>query len=111
MGNREYAKVRLPEGRYNVILFNRSFDDFACIAFRGNDGYHTLEAYASRIESRVEELTDSPEILSADCIEGFEVTEDMLGNYSDVMKRGVPDTGDCIHSPQAYRGVAGDGTH
>lgn len=55
--------------------------------FRGNDGYHTLEAYASRIESRVEELTDSPEILSADCIEGFEVTEDMLGNYSDVMKR------------------------
>lgn len=96
MGNREYAKVRLPEGRYNVILFNRSFDDFACIAFRGNDGYHTLEAYASRIESRVEELMDSPEILSADCIEGFEVTEDMLGNYSDVMKRGVPDTGDCI---------------
>ncbi len=95
MGNREYAKVRLPEGRYNVVLFNRSFDDFACIGFRGHGGYHTLEAYASRIESRVDELTDSPETLSADRMEGFEVTEDMLGNYSDVMRRGVPATDGC----------------
>lgn len=95
MGNREYAKVRLPEGRYNVILFNRSFDDFACIAFRGEDCYGTLEAYASRVESRAEELADSPETLAADRIEGFEVTEDMLGNYSDVMKRSLPDTADC----------------
>lgn len=95
MGNREYAKVRLPEGRYNVVLFNRSFDDFACLAFRGNDDYHTLEAYASRAESRGDELTDSPETLSTDCIEGFEVTEDMLGNYSDVMKSSVPATEDC----------------
>lgn len=95
MGNREYAKVRLPEGRYNVILFNRSFEDFACIAFRGEDGYGTLEAYASRVESRADELADSPETLAADCIEGFEVTEDMLGNYSDVMKRSLSDTEDC----------------
>ena len=95
MGNREYAKVRLPEGRYNAILFNRSFDDFACIAFRGSDSYRTLEAYASRAESRADELADSPETLCDDRIESFEVTEDMLGNYSDVMKAGIPAAEDC----------------
>lgn len=57
---REYAKLRLPEGRYNAVLFNRSFDDFACIAFRGSDSYRTLEAYASRAESRADELRTVP---------------------------------------------------
>lgn len=92
MGNREYGKVRLPRGKYNVVVFNRSFDDFACVAFRGTDSHHTIEAYASRVETRVEEITDTPEKLAADYIEGFEVTEDMLGNYSEVMRnRNVPE--------------------
>lgn len=96
MGNRETAKVRLPEGRYNVILFNRSFEDFGCIAFRGTEAYGTLEAYASRIETRTEEITDCPEKLAADRIEGFEVTEDMLGNYSEVMKTHTTEGDECV---------------
>lgn len=85
MGNRNYEKVRLPQGRYNVIIFNRSFDDFANVNFRGKEHYETLEAYASKTGTRIEEITDSPEALASDCIEGFEVTEEMLGNYSTVM--------------------------
>ena len=86
MGNREYTKVRLPQGKYDVVIFNRSFEDFACIAFRGTEHHHTLEAYASRIETRADEITDSPEGLAADFIGDFEVAEDMLGNYSEVKK-------------------------
>ena len=52
MGDYSREAIRLPEGVYNVILFNRSFTDFSNIAFRGNDGYETLEAYNKKIETR-----------------------------------------------------------
>lgn len=88
MGNYSQEAVRLPEGVYDVIVFNRSFTDFSNIAFRGNDGYETLEAYNKKIETRTDGETDtrtitgSPEKLASATMEDFTVTEDMLGNYS-----------------------------
>ena len=88
MGDYSREAIRLPEGVYNVILFNRSFTDFSNIAFRGNDGYETLEAYNKKIETRTDGETDtrtitgSPEKLASATMEDFTVTEDMLGNYS-----------------------------
>lgn len=102
MGNRRRETIRLPEGRYNVLLFNRSFTDFGSLAFRG-ETYEKFEAYARRVETRIDEVSrtstrvivSSPEKLAAAAFEGFEVTEDMLGNYSDVaVGRNVVDTDD-----------------
>lgn len=86
MGDRSRKTVRLKEGRYSIILFNRSFDDFGNIAFRGTEAHHTLEAYARNGQTYKQTdggkvATDSPDELAADCVEGFEVTSDMLGNY------------------------------
>lgn len=90
LGDRSGDRIRLPEGVYDAVLFNRSFDDFSNIAFRGNDVYATLEAYArqietcwdgdTRTESRV--IATSPNGLAAATVEDFRVTEEMLGNYS-----------------------------
>lgn len=82
MGNRTRAIAQLPEGHYNVILFNRSFDDFSAIDFRGTESFGTLEAYAKKIESRAESQTivSSPEKLAVAVVQDFEVTESMLGN-------------------------------
>lgn len=90
MGERTREVVRLPEGTYRIVLFNRSFDDFSNLAFRGEENYETLEAHARKVETRVDENTrtetrtivESPDALAAATIEGFTVTEDMLGNYS-----------------------------
>ncbi|MCS3023009.1 DUF5119 domain-containing protein [Bacteroides xylanisolvens] len=41
MGDRSGDAVRLPMGVYDIIVFNRSFNDFSNIAFRGNS-YETL---------------------------------------------------------------------
>lgn len=87
MGDRNGKTVRLKEGIYNVVLFNRSFDDFNNIAFRGKDCCHKLEAYAKGTEPKAESpspriATESPDELAADFMESLEVTADMLGNYS-----------------------------
>ena len=90
MGDRSQETVRLRPGVYDIILFNRSFHDFSNIAFRG-DSYGTLEAYSRKVETRFNEttrtesrvITASPDELAAASIEGFEVTEDMTGNYDE----------------------------
>lgn len=87
MGDRSGDAVRLPMGVYDIIVFNRSFNDFSNIAFRGNS-YETLEAYARKVETRVDKKTrvetrtiiSSPDELAAATLEGFTVTEDMLVN-------------------------------
>lgn len=94
MGDARFERARLPRGHYRVVLFNRSFSDFGNIAFRGNENLETIEAYAKQMESRVDEaarapyevITGSPEVLASDVIADFEVTEDMLGNYTGVMR-------------------------
>ncbi len=104
MGNYLREAVRLPQGVYNVILFNRSFTDFSNIAFRGNGLYETLEAYNKQIETRTDGETDtrtitgSPEELASAAMEGFTVTEDMLGNYSQT-----------AYGKSAHSATAGDG--
>lgn len=84
MGNRTHATTRLPKGHYSVIVFNRSFNDFGAIAFRGEGSFHTFEAYAKQIENRSanEVIVASPEKLATYIIEEFEVTNNMLGNYT-----------------------------
>lgn len=90
MGDRSGEVVRLPMGVYDVVIFNRSFDDFGNISFRGTDSYHTLEACARKMETRRDNISrtetrtivSSPDELAAGTLEGFTVTEDMLGNYS-----------------------------
>lgn len=90
MGDRTQEIVRLPEGIYNIILFNRSFDDFGNLAFRGQEKFETLEAYAKKVETRTDEnsrtetriIIGTPDELAAGTMEGFTVTEEMLGNYS-----------------------------
>ena len=85
LGDRSGDKIRLPEGIYHVLLFNRSFNDFSNITFRGKECYETLEACAGKIITRPDEgirtLVSSPEELAVATMEGFEVTEKMLGNY------------------------------
>lgn len=77
MGDRDRKTARLKKGRYHVVLFNRSFDDFGSIAFRGMEGHHTLEAYAKNAQNRGVDsgkvATDSPDELAAACVENFEV--------------------------------------
>ncbi|MCD8183749.1 MAG: DUF5119 domain-containing protein [Bacteroides sp.] len=91
MGERDRTIVRLPEGRYDLVLFNRSFDDFSAIDFRGHDRLETLEAYARKVETRVgtRVITSAPEKLSSAVVRGFEVTEGMLGNYAPAASRGA----------------------
>lgn len=89
LGDRNSGKVRLRAGCYDALVFNRSFSDFGSIDFRG-DSYLDLEACAHHIETRIDPATrsqtrvivGSPEKIAADRMEGIEVTEDMLGNYS-----------------------------
>lgn len=89
MGDRTRQKVRLPAGVYDVVLFNRSFDDFGAVAFRG-DLYHEFCATAHKVETRVNPETrattrvivQTPEDVAAGTHTAFEVTEAMLGNYS-----------------------------
>ena len=87
MGDRTQKTMRLKKGRYDVVLFNRSFDDFGYLGFRGAESYRTLEAHVRNIEARSDPssgkvVTDNPDELAAGCLEGFEVTPGMLGNYS-----------------------------
>lgn len=89
LGDRTQGKARLPKGHYSAVIFNRSFNDFSGLAFKGIDSYNTLEAYTVQVESRVitktgetgNVIVKSPEKLASAAIEEFEITEEMLGNY------------------------------
>lgn len=89
MGEREHTTVRLPKGIYDAVIFNRSFDDFSTLAFRGQDALETLEAYAKETATRAKGriLVKSPDKLASATLPGFEVTEDMLGNYAPTVSR------------------------
>lgn len=91
MGDRTHATVRLPQGRYDVILFNRSFDEFGTMAFRGQEQLQTLEAYALHTETRygTKIITAAPGKLATAVIRNFEVTDNMLGNYAPAGTRNV----------------------
>lgn len=88
LGNYSQETVRLPQGVYNIIVFNRSFTDFSNIAFRGSDGYETLEAYNKKTDTPaagkkgIRTVTAHPEKLAAATVTDFAVTQDMLGNYT-----------------------------
>lgn len=99
MGDRNRKTVRMKEGRYNVVVFNRSFDDFSGIAFRGTDAHHTLEAYSKNAQAKGTDsgkvATDSPDELASGYVEEFEVTPDMLGNYEPSATRGTESPSPC----------------
>ena len=52
MGDRTQTTVRLVKGYYDIVLFNRSFNDFSSVAFRGQDKFETLEAYTRKTDTR-----------------------------------------------------------
>lgn len=89
MGGRTYKTVYLKEGRYDVVLFNRSFDDFGNLGFRGRclpDVGGTCHKCGDKgCPSTEIIIMDSPDELAADCMESFEVTPGMSGNYSSGM--------------------------
>ena len=99
MGDRNRKTVRMKEGRYNVVVFNRSFDDFSGIAFRGTDAHHTLEAYVRNAQAKGTDngkvATASPDELAAGYVEEFEVTPGMLGNYEPSATRGTENPSPC----------------
>lgn len=99
MGDRSRKTVRMKEGRYSAVVFNRSFDDFSGIAFRGTDAHHTLEAYAKNAQTKGMDngkvATDSPDELASDYVEEFEVTPDMLGNYEPSATKGTENPSLC----------------
>lgn len=86
MGDRKGEKVRLSVGTYDVLLFNRSFNDFGNVAFRGHEALETFEVYSTKRETRAEGayevIVASPERIAAAVYRDFEVTEDMIGNYT-----------------------------
>ena len=89
MGTREHTTVRLPEGRYHALIFNRSCHDFGGISFDGGT-FQEYKAHAKQVETRTDPDTravtrviiGTPERLAGDGVQGFEVSEAMLGNYS-----------------------------
>lgn len=76
MGDRTQTTVNLPSGHYSVLLFNRSFYDFSGIAFRGAEDFHTLEAYARKVETRASSrvIVENPEKLATARMDDFENT-------------------------------------
>lgn len=101
MGDREQTKVRLPEGVYDALIFNRKPEDFGGIVFESDGTIGNLEAHAREMETRMDPATKkttrvivkTPEELASDAIWDFAITGDMLGNYSDVMNPNKRDTG------------------
>lgn len=91
MGERDRTTIRLTEGHYDMVLFNRSFDDFNTIDFRGVESLETLEAYAKKVETRsgTRVITAAPDKLASAVIRDFEVTANMLGNYVPATSRGA----------------------
>ena len=89
MGDRGSATLRLALGKYDAVIFNRSFDDFGALGFRDWQTPETFEAYARKVETRATTrvIVASPERLAAETVLGFEVTEDMLGNYAPAVSR------------------------
>lgn len=89
MGTRDEEKVRLPEGTYHAIIFNRSPDGFTTLRFTG-DCFERYTATAREVETRTDPETrqttriiiTSPEELAADVVESVHVSETMLGNYA-----------------------------
>lgn len=86
MGDRSGEVVRLPMGVYDAVIFNRSFNDFGNISFRGTNAYRTLEAYARKVETRKDDafrtetriIVSSPDELAVGTLEGFTVTEEIV---------------------------------
>lgn len=78
MGDRRQATLRLAKGSYDVILFNRSFDDFGSVAFRGQDRLETLEAYARKVETRTGTriIVSPPEKIAAAVMRDFDVEQE-----------------------------------
>lgn len=82
----EEEVVRLAEGVYSVIVFNRKFDDFDAIAFRNTGSYETIQAYAKPKGDggSAEEITGlCPDLLAVDSRERFEVTPEMIDQTRD----------------------------
>lgn len=92
MGDRTQTTVSLPTGHYSVLLFNRSFNDFSGIAFRGMESYHTLEAYAKKEEARSSSrvIVECPEKLATAQVEDFEVTAGMVNNARSTPSADMP---------------------
>lgn len=88
MGVRDAETVRLPEGTYHALIFNRSPDGFSSISFAG-DRFEDYCAAVRHVETRTDPDTrqatrvilGTPEELAVDVVEGILVTEAMLGNY------------------------------
>lgn len=64
MGDRNYEKTSLPKGQYNVLVFNRTFGEFASITFLEEDKFETIKACLKEEYTRSANLLASPDELA-----------------------------------------------
>lgn len=88
--------ANLRAGKYNILVFNQSPDEFGTIGFRGMDRYETAEIFARERDPKwavgkaeEEKTAHEPERLGMDRIESFEVTEEMVRSAGQYGRNGT----------------------
>ena len=75
------GSVTLPLGRYSILVFNNSVDEFSDnVGFRGTDAYDTFEYYAKPSTTSRANLNPvlEPDLLAAWRLADYEVTPEMV---------------------------------
>lgn len=77
--------AELQAGRYDILVFNQSPQEFGTLEFRGMDRYETVEIVARERDSKGyfdqtegEKTVHEPERVGIGRLEGFEVTREMV---------------------------------
>ncbi|MEG0725478.1 MAG: DUF5119 domain-containing protein [Mucinivorans sp.] len=85
--NPALVKLLLPCGRYDLVIYNNTADEFRNIAFRGVDRKSTYESYANAKKSLSVRTTCplvcEPDEVAVARVDGVEVTPDMVQYYYD----------------------------
>ncbi|MEG1611842.1 MAG: DUF5119 domain-containing protein [Alistipes sp.] len=90
MSNPNYATIALPEGSYDVLIYNNTPGEYRSVAFRGMERMERYEAYAMVKEplrrsigrSGAEDvIVADPDTLATARVMGLKITSDMIQYY------------------------------
>ncbi|MEG1635354.1 MAG: DUF5119 domain-containing protein [Rikenellaceae bacterium] len=85
--NASSAKISLPQGIYDLVIYNNTDDEFKNVVFRGAEKKSTYEAYATDQKSLSERiknaLVSQPDVVATACVDGLEITSQMVEYYYD----------------------------